>query len=293
MAGYLRIGELSRRSGVAPELLRAWERRYGLFHPDRSGGGYRLYSDADLERVRLMQRHLADGLSAAEAAARAMAGPAAAPAGTAAPHRIDQALDELNAALDDYDDTAAHAVIDRALAELTTDTLLTGVVLPYLAELGDRWERGEATVGHEHFASNLLRGRLLGLARDWDRGAGPRAVLACAPGELHDLPLVVFGIALRARGWRVTFLGADMPVDAVASTVRATSPEILVVSATIPRRLRAAAAELAELAGSVPVAIAGAGATLAIAEQASARLLGGDPISAADRLTEELTTAAS
>src|ERR1051326_51442 len=67
----LRIGELSKRSGVSPELLRAWERRYGLLRPQRSPGGLRLYAPEDLERVRAMQRHLADGLAAAEAAALA------------------------------------------------------------------------------------------------------------------------------------------------------------------------------------------------------------------------------
>ena len=71
----LRIGELSRRSGVSPELLRAWERRYGLLDPIRSPGGLRLYSLSDLERVRVMQQHLADGLAAAEAAAAAVQAP--------------------------------------------------------------------------------------------------------------------------------------------------------------------------------------------------------------------------
>ena len=78
----LRIGELSKRTGVSAELLRAWERRYGLLRPTRSSGGLRLYTSADVERVRLMQQHLAGGLAAAEAAAaasRAVAGEEAAP----------------------------------------------------------------------------------------------------------------------------------------------------------------------------------------------------------------------
>src|SRR6476660_4060995 len=69
----LRIGELSRRAGVSDHVLRAWETRYGLVHPVRSTGGYRLYSEADAERVRRMRGHLADGLSAAEAARTVLA----------------------------------------------------------------------------------------------------------------------------------------------------------------------------------------------------------------------------
>ena len=93
--------------------------------------------------------------------------------------------------------------------------MLRDVVLPYLRDLGERWERGEATVAQEHFASNVLRGRLLGLARGWGRGSGPRAVLACAPGELHDLPLIVFGLVLSARGWVITYLGPDTPISTI------------------------------------------------------------------------------
>ena len=96
--------------------------------------------------------------------------------------------------------------------------VLDGVVLPLLHELGDGWERGEISIAQEHFASNLLRGRLLGLARGWDRGSGPRAVLACPPGERHDLGLVIFGLALREHGWRITFLGADTPPETVVDT---------------------------------------------------------------------------
>src|SRR3954452_2105482 len=99
--GLLRIGELSKRAGVSPELLRAWERRYGLLHPARSAGGLRLYSPADVERVRLIRRHLAEGLAAAEAAALASQpeGEAASAAGPLTPAA---ARDELAAALDGF-----------------------------------------------------------------------------------------------------------------------------------------------------------------------------------------------
>jgi DNA-binding transcriptional MerR regulator len=189
----LRIGELSRRVGVSPELLRAWERRYGLLEPARTDGGLRLYSVGDVRRVRAMQAHLQSGLSAAEAARLARSG------GGAAAERAEQPVlrdtRELRAALDGLDAQGAHLVMDRVLGRYTLETVLGSVVLPYLRDLGDRWERGEASVVQEHFASNLLRGRLLALARGWERGAGPAALLACAPGEQHDLPLILFGLA--------------------------------------------------------------------------------------------------
>jgi B12 binding domain len=78
-------------------------------------------------------------------------------------------------------DAAAHAAFDRLLADFSLDAVLDGAVLPLLRELGEAWENGEVSIAQEHFASHLVRGRLLGLARGWDRGSGPRAVLAGHP----------------------------------------------------------------------------------------------------------------
>ena len=236
-AAQLRIGELARRTGVATELLRAWERRYALFTPERTAGGYRLYSEDDVRRVRRMRELLGTGLSAAEAARQAGSEPPApaevAPAAAAAAG--------LRRALEQLDDAAAHAAFDRLLADYSTRAVLGGVVLPLLHELGAGWERGEISVAQEHFASNLLRGRLLGLARGWDRGSGRRAVLACPPGEQHDLGLVIFGLSLRELGWRITFLGADTPPDTIVETVERLEPEALVLAVTDPERLEGVA----------------------------------------------------
>jgi DNA-binding transcriptional MerR regulator len=275
----LRIGELSRRSGVSPELLRAWERRYGLLQPTRSPGGLRLYTPDDLTRVQAMQQHLAEGLAAAEAAALATStatGDEAPAAG---------AKDELAAALAGFDESAAHTAFDAALARLSLDALLREVVIPYLHELGEQWRRGEASVAQEHFASSLLRGRLLGLARGWGRGLGPVAVLACAPGEQHDLGLLAFGLALRARGWRIVYLGADTPIESLADAVRSFEPAFVVVSAVDPRALRKHAAELRRLAGDARLCLGGAGASKAGVD-ADVLELSGDPVEESERLTQ-------
>ena len=275
-SAQLRIGELARRTGIATELLRAWERRYGLLTPDRTAGGYRLYSDDDVHRVRRMRELLATGLSAAEAARQAASEPPA-PAELAPA----AASGELRHALERLDDADAHAAFDRLLADYSADAVLSGVVLPLLRELGTGWERGEISVAQEHFASNLLRGRLLGLARGWDRGAGPRAVLACPPGERHDLGLVIFGLALRELGWRITFLGADTPPDTLVETVRRLEPEALVLAVTDWARLRGVAETAARLRGvGTAVWIGGAGA----GEVEGAHVLDGSPLEAAQQV---------
>ncbi len=248
----LRIGEVARRTGVGAELLRAWERRYGLLAPERTGSGYRLYSEADVRRVARMQELLAGGLSAAEAARQALAEPAE--------PSLDGAPADLRTALERLDDAGAHAAFDRLLAAYSLRPVLEDVVLPLLRDIGDRWSRGEATVAQEHFASNLVRGRLLGLARGWDRGSGPRAVLACPPGERHDLGLLAFGLALREQGWRITFLGADTPADTLVETVAAIEPEAVVLAVADPERLEAIASELDSVSRVAVLWVGGAGA---------------------------------
>jgi DNA-binding transcriptional MerR regulator len=270
VAADLRIGELARRAGVSPELLRAWERRYGLLRPERSAGGYRLYSSEDERRVRRMTAALGRGISAGEAARLALDDGQDAPS-----------AETLVEALVAFDDIGAHAALDRLLSTLTLDAVLRDWVLPALHELGERWERGEVTVGQEHFASHLLRGRLLGLARGWDRGSGPRALLACPAGEQHDLPLIAFGLALREHGWRITYLGADTPVATIDETASALRPDLVVLAAVDPARLRACAEALGDLGSRFPLALAGAGADDALAGEIGARRLGDGPVEAA------------
>lgn len=284
-AGYLRIGELSRRTGVAPELLRAWERRYGLLRPARSSGGFRLYSHADERRVELMRAHLREGLAAAEAARRAVEHSALPDeeSASSAPE-LETATGSLREALDSFDETKSQAALDRLLGGFAIETVLRNAILPYLSDLGERWAGGNATVAQEHFASNVVRGRLLGLARGWDGGDGPRALLACAPEELHDLALISFGLALRRRGWRITFLGADTPIDTLVDTARQLEPSLVVVSATVRQRLTPLVDTLRRLRRQTRVAIAGAGATDSLAEAAQVELLDADPVTAAAEL---------
>jgi DNA-binding transcriptional MerR regulator len=278
--GYLRIGELARRVGVSPETLRAWERRYGLLEPSRTGGGFRLYSDADVDRIHAMRAHLDRGLSAAEAA-RLVIG-----AGDAVPSEPvpTDAVVGLREALDAFDDAGAQAALDRLFAALSVEAVLLEVIVPILRDLGTRWETGEVTVAQEHFASALIRGRLLGLGRGWDRGAGPHALLACAPGELHDLPLLMLGLALRSNGWRISFLGQDTPFESTVDAARRLSPDAVIVSVTMPGLLGRGSGALDRPVVSGRLYLGGPGATPATAAAIGATLLLDDPVGAAGRI---------
>ncbi|HZH24499.1 MAG TPA: cobalamin B12-binding domain-containing protein [Solirubrobacteraceae bacterium] len=278
--GLVRIGELSRRLGVGTDRLRAWERRYGLLRPLRTPGGFRLYSREDEQRVREMQAQLARGLSAAQAAEVVVA--AWQPTASLAPS--DDLRARLAAALAGFDDVEANAVLDRLFAVLGPERVMRDIIYPHLRALGEAWERGEIEVGQEHFASNLLQSRLLGLLAARGIGVGPRAVLACAPGDQHSLGLTGLAVALRNRAWRVTYLGADTPLADVARAVETLTPQLVVLSSTMAHNLTPFEEELRALAASVRLALAGAGVSPALAEAVGAELLEMDPVSAAEHL---------
>ena len=277
----LRIGELSRQTGVSVELLRAWEARYRLLRPRRSAGRFRLYSELDAQRIRRMRSFLDAGISAAQAARAVLHEEASAGHATEIPLGL---LAELDRALVTFDEHRAHAALDRLFLSVVLEKALEDAILPELRSIGDRWAAGELTVAQEHFAANLIRGRLLGLARGWDQGRGPRAVLACLPGELHDIGLVCFGLALRKKGWRILYLGQDTPLETVAFALKRSRAKVLVALSIERRRFTVVADELAQFAERGVVAVGGAGATDEYARRVGATNLGPDLVAAASQL---------
>jgi MerR family transcriptional regulator, light-induced transcriptional regulator len=282
----IRIGELSRRLGVSADRLRAWERRYQLLRPVRTSGGFRLYSRGDEQRVRVMQHHLAAGLSAAEAARAALGAEVPTPAARAI--GVPDLRRELAQALSAFDAIRAHSLIDRLLAELGADDAICDVLLPLLHDVGEAWARADLDVGQEHFASRLIEARLLALLRGSDRGSGPMALLACAPGELHTLGLIGFGIALRTRGWRITYLGADTPIPSLRRACDDLGPALVVLSAAMPAHVASIEAQLRDLGATVPLALGGAGTSRLLADRTGAQLLDVDPVTAAERVAQRV-----
>ena len=194
--------------------------------------------------------------------------------------------EELAAALDGFDEPRAQSTLDQLFSEATVESVLTDVILPYLEELGERWERGEATVAQEHFATSVLRGRLLGLARGWGRGLGPVALLACLPGERHELGLMAFGLALRSHGWRVAYFGSDTPLETIGEAAEALEPSLVVLSAVTSDRVEAALPQLQTLASRYRVALGGDGVVGLDSSGLDVLVLAADPVTEAMRVTQ-------
>lgn len=275
--GAYRIGEFSRRVGVSPELLRAWEQRYELLRPVRSAGGFRLYGEEDAERVARMRRGLEQGLSAAQAARAAVEMVPSA-------GLVEVSRTRLLEAAHEYDEAGVQGVLDEAIAALGLEALMRDLILPTLVEIGRGWEDGEVEVSQEHFASNLIRARLLALARLWGRGGGPLALLACAPGEQHDISLIMFGLLLRSYGWRILFLGADTPLRTLEDTTRRTLADVVVLVTFDQALLQADGTALRRLGRIAPLFVSGPGAAPEAAAKLRVRRLDGDLVEAAHQI---------
>jgi methanogenic corrinoid protein MtbC1 len=124
------------------------------------------------------------------------------------------------------------------------------------------------------------------MAKGWEAGPGPLALLACAPGERHTLGLVCFGLVLAERGWRIAYLGADTPVDQIAAMSASLSPAAVVLCSLAPQSLTAEAGALADLGRDHHTILAGRGVTAALAGGLGAHPGEGDPVTTAQALAD-------
>jgi MerR family transcriptional regulator, light-induced transcriptional regulator len=257
-----RIKRVAHLTGINPATLRAWERRYNLIAPGRTNSGYRLYTDEDVAMLTRIKRLTDEGLTIGEAIARVRR--ACAPLPTdAQPARLDEVRRELREALFRYDRADAQEAYER-LAHLAPERRVEEVLLPMMREVGEMWHAGDALIAQEHFCSAFVREKVLAMIGALEEAAptGPEAVCAGVPGELHELGLMGAALRMVAAGWRVTYLGANLPLDEMRRVVRERKPAVLATSVVMPREkaeFRALCAELRDLAPRQTAVVIGGG----------------------------------
>jgi methanogenic corrinoid protein MtbC1 len=258
------IKAICEQTGVLPVTLRAWERRYKLVRPSRTSGNYRLYSDRDIALLRWVRSRMEAGHSissvAREFQALRRAGhwppltgslPAQATAPNAAPAA--EYARRLYSALTALDEPQAGALLGEAHGGFDLDVVCLEIIQPCLYEIGEAWYRGEIRIATEHFASNFLRGHLMGLFQACPmRQSAPHIVAGCAPDELHDIGSLVLALLLRREGYRVEYLGANVPLEDLAEYARAVRPALICLSAHSEETARGLRRLDARLAGMRP-----------------------------------------
>jgi DNA-binding transcriptional MerR regulator len=248
-------------TGVATSTLRAWERRYGQPRPGRTASGHRLYSPRDLDAIRRMRSRLEAG-QPLEHAARDVGKEPDHPFGDpCAAHRR-----RMIRAIERFDAEELDGIYSGALALFPVERVSDQLLRPVIETLGARWRQRDAGIAEEHFFSAFLRNKI-GARLHHARISrhGPLLVAACLPGERHELGLLLFGLAASGLGYRMLFLGADLPVDQAALAVQRGGADGLVLSTTrgpVDAPLLESLAPLPASLG-VPVAIGGHAAVAA------------------------------
>jgi DNA-binding transcriptional MerR regulator len=271
VSGGLNIAAVAQRTGVPADTLRKWEQRYGVLQPMRTAGGQRRYSERDVARLQWLCARLAEGYRIGEAAALL---------GTLDPSGTVDARDHVSAILAAVDECRPAEIaqrLDHAFALNRLDVVLSDIVAPLLQEVGDRWQQGLITVAEEHLVTQAVRARLGHLLADTGGGVRGVAVVACAPGERHELGLMIWAIALRADGWKVDYLGPDTPLADALALAHRRSARIVCVSLTLTERGSELERSLAELdRGDVELVVGGRAASPELAERIGGHYLPGD-----------------
>lgn len=262
-----RIHIAAELSGVRVELIRAWERRYGVLSPQRTPAGYRVYTDQDVALLKRLKKLTDEGVAISEAAKllpqlRAEVS-AESPAFTGQGHgaSLDAWLEAALAAAGAYDQARVSAVLDEVLAALPPLRAFDDVLAPLQREVGERWHAGQLTVAQEHLVTQVVRARLVGLLHAAPNSGRKHAVLACFPDEEHEVGLLGVALRLRHSGVRVTLLGQRMPAADLGRAVAELRPDFVGLSAVNDKGAEVfgdALVRLVEaLPGGVPVWVGG------------------------------------
>jgi methanogenic corrinoid protein MtbC1 len=224
----MNIQAVARKTGVPAATLRKWEQRYGVLKPGRTAGSHRRYSERDVLRVEWLKARLSEGFRIGEAA-RLLGGPSF----ESSPHGVEALVEEIVDAALDLEPARIHRAVDHALTLHEPEIAITAVLEPAMRRIGDCWAGGELGVGQEHATSEIVRAKLRELLDPTGDGPRGRAVLACAPGERHELGLLALAVLLQADGWCVVYLGADVPLPEAVAVAVTREASLLCLSATM------------------------------------------------------------
>jgi methanogenic corrinoid protein MtbC1 len=253
------IAVVSRQTGLTQLLLRAWERRYGAVEPARTPTGRRLYTDADLKKLRLLKllteadHRIGDVANMPvaeleELAVQATTLPPSAPRPADPYATPDRMLSEALQAVADLDGGGLERVLQQASVAFSRPVLRRELLAPLLYEIGDRWRAGRIRVAHEHMATAIVRTFLAGLGSHSPAPAGAPVMVAGTPqGQVHELGLLMATSQAEEAGWNVYYLGANLPAEEMAAVALMRDARGVLLSLVFPSADPGTAAELRNL----------------------------------------------
>ncbi|OAT84057.1 MerR family transcriptional regulator [Bacillus sp. MKU004] len=234
--GKYNIKAVSTILGIQPGTLRAWERRYNIIAPVRNESGHRLYTEQHLNILKWLVSKVKQGFTISQAVA--LLDKQELEENEVVENvnkdRSQNISDELLKALLRFDESKAHALINKSFSIYTIDKVVIDILGSLLVQIGDLWERDEITTAHEHFASSILRSRIGSIMHSFPHnGILPKVVAVCGPGEWHELGLLIFTLYVRRKGFEVIYLGSSIKEDDIEVVLKEVEPKFLFFSCTM------------------------------------------------------------
>jgi methanogenic corrinoid protein MtbC1 len=235
-------------SGVPAPTLRAWERRYGVLSPERAGNTYRLYSERDIVIIRWLRERIESGMTIRravdllhrlEAETNGETGEEVIEVfsrnGHSTPKDGEYSFvnlqNRLLSAFLNLDEKEAEAVMTEALGVYNVEDFCILLIEPVMTEIGERWADGSLSVTVEHFASSVVRAQLFNLFKTSPRTEkGPLVLATCAPGEFHEIGLLIVSLFLRRYGLKIIYLGQSIEVSDYMASINQWKPDLVCVS---------------------------------------------------------------
>lgn len=234
-----RIHRVAKLTGLSRDVIRVWERRFDLLKPTRGANRYRNYSDEDVALLRYLKQHLDAGASIGDLAKLGREElihrlRAAAPRTAVVDNTFDRLLRELLSALEPLDRVMFEKRLNGAVAVVPFEEALHGILLPLQERVGHLWHNGRISVAVEHYVTNQIKQKLYAAMNQLPVAEfGATVVVACPPGEEHDLAALAVAYRCRVRGCRVYYLGANVPVLSLSKLCREVAPDLTILSITI------------------------------------------------------------
>jgi DNA-binding transcriptional MerR regulator/methylmalonyl-CoA mutase cobalamin-binding subunit len=260
--GLFPIRTVSELTGVNPITLRAWETRYGLIEPIRKSSGHRLYTQEHIDLINRVVGLLDRGMRIGQVNAEIMAGKRDEGDSTDQKQDIWQRhINGMIAAIIRFDEYGLERIYGEALSHYPVRTVTEKLLGPLMRELGERWSTGRGSIAEEHFFGFYLRNKLG--ARFHHRAqnqSGPKLLLACLPGDLHEIGLLLFALEASDRGYQTVLLGANMPLEELPAAIKKTGCNALVLSGVVEPEASVIKDQLPRLVArlSIPVFLGGA-----------------------------------
>ena len=231
-----RIHRVAKLTGLSRDVIRVWERRFGLVKPTRGANRYRNYSDDDVALLRYLKEQLDTGASIGDLARVGREElvnrlRAAAPRAAIVDNTFDRLLRELLSALNPLDRVMFEKRLNGAVAVVPFEEALHGILLPLQEQVGQLWHDERINIAVEHYATNQIQQKMYAAINQLPVAEfGAKVVIACPPGEEHDIAALAVAYRCRVRGCRVYYLGANVPIPSLGKLCREVEPDVTILS---------------------------------------------------------------